>query len=78
MNKFSKKLRKKSFTENLIGINPELISKVVNSINNNDKWMYFERIMTRGKMHKLGQNVLKANNILELQFNNRGILIKQS
>ena len=37
MNKFSKKLRKKSFTENLIGINPELISKVVNSINNNDK-----------------------------------------
>ena len=37
MNKFSKKLRKKSFTENLIGINPELISKVVNSINNNEK-----------------------------------------
>ena len=37
MNKFSKKLNKKSFTENLIGINPELISKVVNSINNNEK-----------------------------------------
>ena len=37
MNKFSKKLSKKRFTENLIGINPELISKVVNSINNNEK-----------------------------------------
>jgi len=37
MNKFSKKLSKKHISDNVIGINPELISKVVNSINNNDK-----------------------------------------
>jgi len=37
MNKFSKKLSKKHFSDNVIGINRELISKVVNSINNNDK-----------------------------------------
>lgn len=37
MNKFSKKLSKKRIIDNIIGINPELISKVVNSINNNDK-----------------------------------------
>ena len=45
------------------------------SLSSNDKWMYFERVITRGKMHKLGQNVLKENNVLELKFNSRGILI---
>ena len=34
------------------------------SIENKDEWIYFERILTKGEFHKLGQNVLKTNNIL--------------
>ena len=44
------------------------------SMNNENKWFYFERMITRGKMHRLGRNVLKSNNILEIEFNNYGIL----
>ena len=45
------------------------------SLSDKDKWMYFERVITRGKMHKLGQNILKTNNVLELRFNARGVLV---
>ena len=31
------------------------------SLANNNKWIYFERTITRGKLQKLGQNVLKNN-----------------
>ena len=44
------------------------------SINKEDKWLYVERVISRGKMHKLGQNVLKTNNILELEFDKYGVL----
>ena len=44
------------------------------SINEDDTWIYFERTITRGKLVKLGQNVLKANNILELKFDKYGVL----
>jgi outer membrane protein assembly factor BamE (lipoprotein component of BamABCDE complex) len=44
------------------------------SLKDEDTWMYFERTMTRGKMHKLGRNILKENNILELKFNKYGVL----
>ena len=44
------------------------------SIKNDDIWIYFERTITRGKLVKFGQNVLKENNILELQFNKYGVL----
>mgnify|MGYP006156739637 CR=1 FL=1 len=53
---------------NLIG-NPH--SK---SIKNKNTWIYFERTITRGKLVKLGQNVLKTNNVLELKFDKFGIL----
>ena len=29
------------------------------SINNEDRWIYFERVLTKGEFHKLGQNILK-------------------
>ncbi|OUX53080.1 MAG: hypothetical protein CBE47_04150 [Pelagibacteraceae bacterium TMED287] len=48
------------------------------SLKDENKWIYFERSITRGKMHKLGQNVLKENNILELEFNKYGVLIKKN
>jgi len=44
------------------------------SLKEDDKWIYFERTITRGKLVKLGQNVLKTNNILELKFDKYGIL----
>ena len=45
------------------------------SITGDNTWIYFERTITRGKLIKLGQNVLKNNNILELKFNKYGILV---
>ena len=47
------------------------------SLKNENKWIYFERAITKGKMHKLGQNILKENNILELEFNKYGVLTKK-
>jgi len=44
------------------------------SIEDVDTWYYFQRTITKGKMHKLGQNVLKENNILALEFNKFGVL----
>ena len=44
------------------------------SINNQNKWIYLERVFSKGKMHKLGQNVLKTNNVLVLSFDKYGIL----
>jgi outer membrane protein assembly factor BamE (lipoprotein component of BamABCDE complex) len=44
------------------------------SITQVDTWIYFERTITKGKLIKLGQNVLKENNILELKFNKYGVL----
>ena len=40
-------------------------------------WIYFERTITRGKLIKLGQNILKENNVLELKFNKYGILMSK-
>ena len=45
------------------------------SIKGDDTWIYFERTITRGKLIRLGQNVLKENNILELRFNKYGVLV---
>lgn len=45
----------------------------IKSINSNE-WIYIERILTKGKFIKLGQNVLKENNILVLSFDKYGIL----
>ena len=44
------------------------------SIKNENNWIYFERTISRGKLIKLGQNVLKENNVLELKFNKYGVL----
>jgi outer membrane protein assembly factor BamE (lipoprotein component of BamABCDE complex) len=44
------------------------------SISNNDDWIYIERILTKGGYHKLGQNILKSNNVLVLTFDKYGVL----
>ena len=48
------------------------------SIKDENKWIYFERILTKGKYHQLGKTVIKDNNSLVLNFNNRGILIEKN
>ena len=44
------------------------------SINNDNEWIYIERVLTKGEFLKLGQNVLKTNNVLVLTFSKYGIL----
>tara|TARA_B100000963_G_scaffold318496_1_gene299670 strand:+ start:976 stop:1440 length:465 start_codon:yes stop_codon:yes gene_type:complete len=44
------------------------------SVSNEDSWIYIERVLTKGGYHKLGQNVLKTNNVLVLTFDKYGIL----
>jgi len=46
-------------------------SKGINNLNN---WIYFERRTTKGKIYTLGKNVLKDNNVLQLEFDKFGIL----
>ena len=40
-------------------------------------WIYIERILTKGKYHKLGQHKLKTNNTLILNFDKYGVLISK-
>tara|TARA_B100002019_G_scaffold280828_1_gene284201 strand:- start:1781 stop:2245 length:465 start_codon:yes stop_codon:yes gene_type:complete len=44
------------------------------SIDNDDNWIYIERVFVKGDFHKLGQNVLKTNNVLYLSFDKYGVL----
>ena len=40
----------------------------------NESWIYLERIISKGKYHKLGRHMLKENNILVLNFDKYGVL----
>ena len=44
------------------------------SIDNDNEWIYIERTFNKGEYHKLGQHILKSNNVLFLEFNKYGIL----
>ena len=44
------------------------------SIGDENQWIYIERSLTKGEFHKLGQNLIKKNNVLVLTFNKYGIL----
>lgn len=46
-------------------------------IDNDDEWVYIERVLSKGKYHKLGKNILKENNILLLNFDKYGIVVKK-
>tara|TARA_E500000178_G_scaffold356236_1_gene432671 strand:+ start:4750 stop:5214 length:465 start_codon:yes stop_codon:yes gene_type:complete len=48
------------------------------SINNNNNWIYIERVLTKGDLHKFGQNVIKTNNVLVLSFDKYGILVTKN
>ena len=40
-------------------------------------WIYVERTLTREKLLKLGRDYLKKNNVLVLDFNKYGVLVKK-
>mgnify|MGYP007063628369 CR=1 FL=1 len=40
-------------------------------------WIYIERTITRGKLLKLGRNLVQKNNVLVLEFDRYGILKKK-
>ena len=44
------------------------------SIKDKNTWLYIERTRTKGKMIKLGRNVLLNNNVLVVKFDEYGIL----
>ena len=44
------------------------------SIDDQDIWIYLERTLGKGKYHKLGKHILKANNTLVLSFDKYGVL----
>ena len=44
------------------------------SIDNENEWIYIERVFVKGEFHKLGQNVLKSNNILFISSLNKSVL----
>ena len=48
------------------------------SVFDNDLWIYIEREITNDKLLKLGGEKLIANNVLFLEINNKGILIKKN
>ena len=48
------------------------------SFNNDNEWIYIERVLTKGSFHKFGQNVIKSNNVLVLSFNKYGIINKKN
>ena len=45
------------------------------SINDENEWIYIERVLTKGEFHKLGQNILLDNNVLVLDFDKFGIFL---
>lgn len=67
---------------NKLSINKSNINDVIDifgqphskSISNELEWFYLERVLTKGEFHKLGQNILKTNNVLVLNFDKYGIL----
>ena len=44
------------------------------SIHEQNTWIYIERTRTKGKLLKLGRNVLLNNNVLVLKFDKYGLL----
>ena len=71
-NRYNKVKINKTNANDVINIFGEPHSK---SFNNDKEWVYFERVLSKGKYHKLGKNTLVANNVLILKFDKYGILI---
>ena len=47
------------------------------SFQDDNIWIYLERILTKGKYHKLGRHIIKKNNVLVLNFDKYGVLLEK-
>tara|TARA_A100001015_G_scaffold221829_1_gene249759 strand:+ start:863 stop:1327 length:465 start_codon:yes stop_codon:yes gene_type:complete len=74
-NRSNKLIVKKSNKNDAINIIGQPHSK---SIENENEWIYIERIFVKGEYHKLGQHILKSSNVLLLEFDKYGILINKN
>tara|TARA_B100001063_G_C16381142_1_gene365490 strand:+ start:148 stop:543 length:396 start_codon:yes stop_codon:yes gene_type:complete len=70
-NRVNKLVVKQSNKNDVINIIGQPHSK---SIEDTNEWIYIERIFEKGKLYKLGKNILKTNNVLFLKFDKYGIL----
>ncbi|MDC0339604.1 outer membrane protein assembly factor BamE [Pelagibacteraceae bacterium] len=70
-NRTNKIIVNKSNKNDIINIIGEPHSK---SFDNENTWIYVERILIKGKYHKLGRHSLKTNNVLVLDFDKYGVL----
>ena len=43
---------------------------------NEERWIYIERSMSKGKVLNLGRNIIKENNILLIEFDEHDLVIK--
>jgi outer membrane protein assembly factor BamE (lipoprotein component of BamABCDE complex) len=70
-NRYEKLIINKSNTNDAIRIlgNPH-----TKSIKNDSDWIYIERVLVKGRFHKLGSNVVSENNVAVLSFDKFGIL----
>ena len=73
-NRANKLIVNKSNKNDVIDIIGQPHSK---SIDSKNEWIYIERIFVKGKYHRLGQNILKTNNVLYLVFDKYGVLKKK-
>jgi len=70
-NRSNKLILNKSNKNDVLDVIGEPHSK---SFNDENTWIYVERILTKGKYHKLGRHTLKTNNVLVLDFDKYGVL----
>ena len=64
----------KSNKNDVVGIFGQPATK---GMTNDNMWIYIERTTTKGKMLKIGKNILKKNNVLVLEFDKYGVLKKK-
>ena len=76
-------LKKKTDKLELLSTNTnDVISQLgipsIKSSFDNDVWIYIERKITNSELRTLGKKKLLLNDVLILEFNTRGILVKQN
>tara|TARA_B100001057_G_C22434132_1_gene788596 strand:+ start:241 stop:705 length:465 start_codon:yes stop_codon:yes gene_type:complete len=78
-----KNLEKKQQKLSILGSNTNDIKKLLGppsskSTFDHDMWIYIEREITHEKLFKLGKEKLITNNVLFLEINSSGLLVKKS
>ena len=78
-----KNLEKKQLKLSILESNTNDIKKLLGppsskSTFDNDMWIYIEREITHEKLFKLGKEKLITNNVLFLEINSGGLLVKKN